>query len=462
MRLTAMKYYLYGKKLFLLLFFIKSSLLLCGGCSQEELCLGEMEKTMTGKVLLSFAVRNNMNDDETRRNSRGVTDDGFRGGEENGTNLEQQINNLWVLLYTKGANDLTSILKYKFSFTLDGQDNQYTAVSGKIIKPDEFNGVYQTSAKLIDPGTYRMVVVANTRIKFVNHAPFQMPNSVMKNILNQELDIIGDLCVPGRHGIENIYALTLSTAQFTGINVGEEIPYNDKELTENGILAYHTDDNFVIDKIYNTPERPVLRSMGLKHWLSKVRMTITNKDADGNVYPDAAGYKLKSVQLMNYYPSNKFFEWDRHNYGPNTGYNTPNLIGLSAFTTDKFALLHQLHTSGFIADTPVAEKELFNSYITGYNDALPPETEENYQFVRLIFTQTSTSKDFQYDIPLYNLDNIRKPTYISANKFSKHTILRNTIYELRIVFKGVALGVLGVTYEVKEYTPIQVELPSFE
>lgn len=463
MKFTTMRYYLYEKKLFLTLFFA-ASCLLWGGCSQEESYPEEMEKSTSGNVFLSFAVRTTTNEDTspTHTNSRGITNDIIQTGEKEGTALEQRINNLWVLLYTKGNNDPTSILKYKFSFTLNGPDNQYIDSSGKIIGTLTSQGIYYTSAKLVEPGTYRIVVIANTKIKFVNHSAYPMPNDVMKNISNQELDIMTDLCIPGRYGIESFYALTQNTNQFTGINIGEEIPFNDKSLTDNGILAYYTNDNFVIDEIYNTPKTPIIHPMGLKRWLSKVRMTITNQDVAGKVYPDAAGYKLKSVQLMNYYTSNKFFEWDNHGYGSYTGFNSFNLIGLPAFEKDKFPLLHQLYTNGFIANTSVPEAELFNHYITGYNNALLAETENNYQFVRLIVTQTSTGRNFQYDIPIYNEENVQRPSYISATKFSKYTILRNTLYELRIIFKGPSLGVIGLTYEVKDYTPVQIDIPSFE
>jgi len=461
MRLTTMRYYLCGRKAFLMLFFAVSYLS-WGGCSREETYPTEKELPAGAHVFLSFAVRSGISEDAARANSRGLTNDAVQTGEKEGSTPENRINNLWVLLYTKGSSNYTSTLKYKFSFTFDGVNNHYTDDSGKIAGPSAPHNTYRTSSKLVEPGTYRIVTVANTKIKFVNHSAYQMQDNAMKDIRNQELDIIGDLAIPGRSGIANYAALTASTSQFVGVNCGEEFPRNDKELTESGILAYYTDDNFVIDREYNTPDNPIVRPMGLKRWLSKIRMTITNLDIDGNIYPDAAGYKLKSFQVKNYYNSNKFFEWDMHNYGSHTGYDTANLVGIPEFPADKFPVLHQLSTDGFVAGTPVPETELFNHYITGYNDALPPETEDNCQSVRLIFTQTSTGKDFQYDIPLYNQEGVQRPPYISATSFSKYTILRNTLYELRVVFKGPSLGVMGLTYELKDYIPTVVDFPSFE
>lgn len=453
---------MYSKKRFFILPFIISCLL-CSCSNEDTPSLGK-GNDVNGRIYLSFAVKAGMLKDvpaSTRSLSGNITDGDIQTGEKDGVSLENTVNNLWVLLYTKGDSDASSILKYNFSFSFSGNASQYADVNGSLLGPIDPEGIYYTSAKIVQPGAYRMVAVANTRMKFSTPSDYPMADNATRDVSLQEWDIMGDLMIPGKFGIGSIEALKQSTNALPGVNVGEELPYNDQVLTNNGILTYCMDDNFTIGEVYNTPGTALVKQMGLKRWLAKVRVTITNTDAAGDVYPSAAGYKLKSVSLMNYYKDNKFFEWDTHEDTTIQGHNSSNLLGLSDFSTDKFPLLHRLNTVGFVADTKEEESELFNFYLGGYDDGLPQETEQNHQFVRLVFTG-KTGQDFLYDLPLCNQDGVQNPGYISADKFGKYTLLRNTVYELRIRFKGASLELIDIAYNVKEYTPKEVDFPPFE
>lgn len=451
---------MHSKKQFLILSFI-ACCLLCS-CVNEDTPLPCNGSDTNGHIYLSFAVKSGLPTilPVSRSLPGSVTDGDVQTGEKEGVTLENKVSNLWVFLYTQGKDDVSSTLKYKFFFSFDGNGTQYKDASGSLLGPVDLDGTYHTSPKIVEPGTYCMVAVANTRTTFPASTTYPMSDNTTKDLSNQEWDIISDLMIPGKFGIDNLAAFKQSTNALPGVNVGENVPYNDKLLTANGILAYFLDEHFTVREVYNTPQTALVQPMGLKRWLSKVHVTITNTDAAGNIYPDAAGYKLKSALVMNYYQLNKFFEWDVHDKSNVLGHNSGDLFAFSAFDKDKFPLLDRLHTTGFVADGKEAEAELFNFYLGGYNYGLPQATDQNHRFVRLVFTG-KTGQDFLYDLPLYNQDNAQRPDYVSPEDFNKYTLLRNTVYELRIRFKGAVLELIDVTYGVKEYTPKVVDLPPF-
>lgn len=422
-------------------------------CSEEGQISPSDESLEKGeKVFLSFQIKNAAFSQlpSTQVASRGtVIDDNVEESSEEGIPNENRMNNLWILLYSKGINDATSLLKYRFKFTFDGTVGTYTETEGQISGPYEvLDGYCRTSVKLVEPGAYRLVAVSNTtfpRPLNLNEGP-----EVAYDIMEQNL-------VEGN--IQNYYTLKATTNRFW-YEINKQIASCDRRLGEEGIFVYHVDDSFQVSSNYTSPQNPLEKHIGMKRWLSKLRVTFTNMGEDGTVSPFSPGYRLQYAELRNYFNSNKLFEWDMHNYGStNTGYNTGNLSNSTMFQ-ENFPLLEQLNSTGTTADA-IPETELFNHYITGYNNALPMQDADNYQYIRLVFTQVSTGKDFQYDIPIYNRDDTPCPTYISADKYTKYTILRNTIYELRIRFKGPTIEVIDIIDRVKEYESKEVNIPSF-
>lgn len=421
-------------------------------CSEEGQISPSDESLEKGeKVFLSFQIKNTAFRQlpSAQAASRGtVTDGDVEESSEEGIPNENRMNNLWILLYSKGTNDITSLLKYRFKFTFDGTAGTYTNMEGQISGPYEvLDGYCRTSVKLVEPGTYRLVAVSNTifpRPANLNEGP-----EVAYDIMEQRLV---------ERNIPNYHLLKRTTTTFWYV-INKQIASCDRRLGEEGIFVYHVDDSFQVSSNYTSAQNPLEKHIGMKRWLSKLRVTFTNMDEDGTVSPSSPGYRLKYVELRNYFNGNKFFEWDAHSYGLNTGYNTGNLSNSTMFQED-FPLLEQLNSTGTTADA-IPETELFNHYITTYNPALPMQDTDNYQYIRLVFTQMSTGKDFQYDIPIYNRDDTPCPTYIPANKYTKYTILRNTLYELRIRFKGSTIEVIDIIDRVKEYESKEVNIPSF-
>lgn len=444
------------KRIFHIIFSLFSLSLLVS-CSEEgQISPSDEILEKEEKVFLSFQIKNAAFSQlpSTQAASRGTVIDGdVEESSEEGIPNENRMNNLWILLYDAG-DDQTSQLRYRFKFTFGGTTGTYTDMEGQISGPyEQLDGYCRTSIKLVKPGTYRLVAVANTLF----------PKPSLRTELKLEDKDIPDPCdimddILKEPNIRTFKTLKRRTQLFA-YEIGAQIASNDRDNNDGGIFIYHTNDNFQVGQTYTSDQNPLEKCIDMKRWLSKVRVTFTNTEDDGTISPTSSGYKLKSAELRNYFHSNILFEWNINNYGGNTGYNTGNLLSKKTFRVN-FPLLEQLNSIGTTANA-IPETELFNHYITGYNNALPVQNVNNYQYIRLVFTQVSTGKDFQYDIPIYNRDDTPCPTYISADRYTKYTILRNTIYELRIRFKGPTIEVIDIIDRVKEYESKEVNIPSF-
>ena len=448
-------------------------------------------------VYLSFTVREIGNLTRTRATEGTIEEVGVQGGKDDGSMNDQRINNLTVLLFTKGEGstpqerDANSKLKYAFHFGY--KPNSYypelTPVDGLSGPHEMLGGYYRTDSKLVDPGEYRAVFMANTRFAFLLYKKSDGTGSEVAGRLDIPMPSLNDSYayfkelssrLIGNIGyipfMESFYSIDEVNSFNLVCGMGKIM---EKAHSDKGHFAYSTDDDFTITPGYTSPNAPLEKKVSLERWLSKVEVTITNRDPGGAVYPSSVDYRLYSghssyvtpsgvitnfgdsgAELENYPCVGPLFTWE--GYPPD-----PMLYG-SIHTRRSFndydlteQFLQDLKANGF-GKLPEGEHLILSQYIAPYSNALAMEDADNTVVFRLIVENIKDGKKYIYHIPIRNLPNTPAPSYIDSDKYTEYTTLRNTLYRLRLRFKGPTLEVIDVVHGVQEYTPKEATIPTFE
>lgn len=391
------------------------------GCAQEMASYdAPVPEVKVDHVALSFTV-NTENFGLHSSSLRSQTEDGpIEHGEVEGTANENNLNNLWVFLF-ENSNDK---LKYMFHFRRDSHDPEY-----KLIGPfEQLGNKYRTPVKLIKPGKYTLVISANTyQLRFQNdHFSMGMGDPFLEDIK----PYVG-------------MSMTAFVRETSGnIHFANSNPAHDRDSQKNGLNASFINYNFIVPSNYTSKREPFVVPINLRRSLSKLVVTINNINRYGYEYHIARDYKLVEVVLT----TSKLYKlFLRPQYdlpigaAMNTKWYTHAILPLSprdrydirpdnGLMRDKFPLLKKLSQEGFTTLLP--ETELFNYYIPPWAIGSDAQTgSKNTTKLKMVFEHKVNGTRRTYEIPIYDI--------IKGEK--SYTIQHNTVYRLRLSFRGLSI-----------------------
>lgn len=410
------------------------------GCRNEPAPDLPSGKAGEESVFIDFSIRGGS--PEGIPPSRSSAESAPRWGKADGTDGENRIDNLWVLLYRKrrtDAADGNEPLAYRFRFRGTGRPAGTHDAEGNLT-PSRMGGetLYTTSVKAVRPGSYRMVVLANTALPSPSGTAGQPSRDVVSDLL---------LARPG--GIDTYSALKAATENAVVRTDG--LPSCDRDLNGQGVFSYYTDDDFEAPAGHGTPESPLTKPVGLKRWLSKVRITFTNTDPEsGQVFEQAKEYRLVSLTLHNLYSEGNLFEWKDYGGKAAVRQSGPDYADDPSF----LKLFPELAGLKERPEEKASGVEVFNHYLIPQGKGMPVRNEADCCYAEIAFARKDADERLSYRIPLYNPDAAVSP------EGGKYALLRNTLYEINLVFKGPTS--IDVRYNVAEWARKTIEVPAFE
>ncbi len=351
-------------------------------------------------------------------------------GTDEGTDAERVINNLWVLLF---SNDTQGALKYAFSFDTPkpgatADTPALTGVKGALEGTAESNTRF-SSVKLVNPATYRVAMMVNTRVYVTQYDG--TPHESIKDIVSLMLPAIETGNFTGitwnsfKQETQKA-TLNLQNQYFSEKHLAQLIDESNDHNGVKGIFAYYLNENFVVEPGYTDPLSPLVKNIAFKRWHAKVRVTLTNM-SNGEMEPNSTGYKLHKTVIKNMPVSDNLFEGNSHE--PKVLPESLNYM-LSSWNKQTEAFDDDI-TQG------IAPTTLFDAYICADNNGTPRrDNDEKAVKVSLEFLHVNSGLIYSYDIPLYHADNATPPDYVGADRVTKYTIRRNTLYELNLTFNG--------------------------
>lgn len=392
-------------------------------CSKEQ-SLAEAPKhgevKRVDNVALSFTIKADGFGLRSSALRSVIVDGAIEHGEAEGTENENKVNNLWVFLFDNSDDKL----KYMYEFRQDATDTEY-----KLTGPfEQIDNMYQTPVKLVKPGRYTLVISANTyQHRFRNdHISTGFGDPFTANMtlsLGMKRNTFG---------------------QATGGNVHfvNSDPAHDRDPQTNGLNASFVNYNFIVPPNYTSKKDPFVVPVHLSRPLSKLVVTMTNIDENGNENITSRDYKLveavvTSSKLYKLFLMPKYKSpigagmntaWYSHAILPLPGNVPYNVRPNNGLMKDKFPLLKKLNEEGFTER--LEETELFNYYIPPWAIGSTPQTENvNTTKLKLVFEHKTNGNLRAYEIPLYDIVNGQKV----------YTIQHNTLYRLRLSFRGRAI-----------------------
>lgn len=405
-------------RLFVHIFSLVCLVFALGSCSIGDIIPDGLEEIgEADRVELSFTIKaNHFSSIQSPLRTTNVTDRPLEYGEDAGTEKENQIKNLWVLLFDNSDDEL----KYIFEFTKEAADPE-NQLKGPY---EQLNGMYLTPVKLVKPGRYTLVISCNTyQHSFRNdHASVGFKEAfrdVIQPTLGMKRSVFGSKAGGNLHFVN-------------------ADPAHDRESYENGLNANYIDYNFIVPKNYTSKREPFIVPVSLSRALSKLVVTIDNLSDTSGEIPQTQNYKLVEVvvsssrlyklYLQPYYtsPIGGFMNtaWYTHAILPRQGENY-NVKPNNGLMKNSFPLLRQLNEQGFPAR--LEESELFNFYIPAWAKGSAPQTATtNTTKIKIVFQHRTSLALLTYEIPLYNIINGEKD----------YTIRQNTLYKLRLSFRG--------------------------
>lgn len=491
-------------------------LALLTGCKKHKEVMPEAwDSAADGKVYLSFDVANMSFGRESRSSVRYTapfgTDDTFvnngdpikfpyKGKYAPGANGEEKIRCLEVFLFSKGSGnstqeqDRTSVCKYHFSFALPSEGGvEEDAHNAKgVLEPINPNGA-KTSVKLVEPGRYRAVVMANTKLwvdenfSDDNEEKYAYDPPRGSLIERHFVDLVNTLYA-GEEGFgvgmsyERFKSITdkfflsingsLNFHYWTYANSADTPDfYMDfwREHAATGSIPVYVNDEFVIPRRYNTPQTPIVRNVDLLRHCAYLEVRYTNQDENGNVYPEASTMGRKRWSML---------KADRHSYpfdwgtSPNTYLDKPYypiqllpmvIPGKTKLDTVKkggrtFTSIIQMRIPAYRSTSKYHRRDY-----TPHPEPLEDEDRDN----RLCLLLECTPKGYyfplppyRYRIPVLNPPGTPRPSYVLPEDFNQATILRNTYYRIDVIFKGPKK--IAVQYSINDWTVKERELKAAE
>lgn len=430
-----------------------------------------------GDVYLSFAVRMERTGMPSTRgggNSEPVADGEVTERTDAGTPEERAIHNLWVLLYSDDTDDAASELKYCFDFETNGAGG-FDSPGGTIGPKAGGNAnemIYETSAKRIEPGVYRLVAVANSKVQ-ENNAGKTLRDKIAELRQSGKLSTYKGL-KEGSNGVTLRMPVPANTDA-----PGGYVPRDDradKIAGVTGLFAVHTDNRFRVTASAGTSAAdPLRKAMGLTRGLAKVVVNFTNCDKDGNMYPNSAGYRLKSAEVVNFAGAGRLFEWNTFSPETDGGWKSQKTIdyenGYERGTqTWKVTETCKEAGNGIAPGKALPLQTLFTQYMFAVKsgDATDLQTKEgNHVYIRIVMARQKNGRDvpntdLEYHIPVYNRPGAARPGYLETGQYTDYTTVRNTLYELNLRFNGKCILETGIDVSVKEFRPVNAVIPPFE
>lgn len=413
----------------------------CWSCLLLFSCTSPSPQSVGGKgntdayVHFSFDI-NAFGEESPSSSLRSVTQQGNSVyGTDEGTNFERTINNVWLLLYSRGNNDAESsddVLRYKFFFDSGGSATDYSAQGGKLTSsPTTFTAT--SSPKLIAPGRYRAIVVANHRWAV---------NGAMWNIFD----------VPAFSAALNVGTSTYADLMNANNNVYYETWWSLGAENSNrngavGVLALGLKDDVVINYGTNTPTTAHLLSIPLLRRVAKLRVTFTNMINGSAPASAKEGYHISKLEVAN-------IPWEDRIF-PSAATGTSRLSTLNVLDqseTPANTFLQSLRSSQGIT-TDIAEQQLFAFYCAAYGSRYGALNATNKHLQQILlkidFAKTGAATQ-SFTIPfLINQEgyNVVKPNYL---------------YELRLIYKGLGRISVKWRYQVEDFTVSTMTIPAFE
>lgn len=486
------------------------------GCKKHKEVMPEAwNSAADGKVYLSFDVANMgfgresrlglrysgpFGKDETFVQNADPIKFPYKGKYAPGANGEEKIRCLEVFLFSKGSGnstqeqDRTSVCKYHFSFALpeEGGVEQEPHNAKGVLVPIDPNGA-KTSVKLVEPGRYRAVVMANTKLwvdeKFSDHYEDNYAyDPKYSQIERHFVDLVNTL-----YAKEEGFGVGMSYERFKSItdkfflSVRGSLNFHSwtyansadtpdfymdfwREHAATGSIPVYVNDEFVIPRRNNTPQTPIVRSVDLLRHCAYLEVRYTNQDENGNVYPETENINHQMWSLWNYDIQSYPFDWGT---SPNTYLYDPYYVkellpmgipgntkldtfkkGGRTFTSiiqmriPAYRSTSEFHKRDYIPHPDPVEDEggdtrlylLLECYPKGYNIlAFPP---------------------YRYRIPVLNPPGTPRPSYVLPEDFNQATILRNTYYRIDVIFKGPKK--IAVQYSINDWTVKERELKAAE
>lgn len=380
-----------------------------------------MTEVQVDNVALSFTIKT----ESFGLHSSHLRSSGISGnieyGKVEGTVNENRINNLWVFLFDR-SNDR---IKYMYHFRQNTSDP-----GSKLTGPfGQLDNQYQTPVKWIKPGRYALVISANT----LQH---QFQNDHMS--LGIKDPFIEDIKpYVGMH-INDFAKETRGSIHFANSSPAHDRDQPDK----NGMNAASIDYHFVVPSNYTSEKEPFLVPVSLSRSLSKLVVTMSNLNEQGQEHTISRNYKIVEVVLTTSKLYKLFLQpWYSTPIGSsmNTKWYTHGILPLSPQTPynvrpdgghmrEKFPLLKRLSQDGFTQ--PLKEEELFNYYIPPWAMGSDLQTAwKNTTKLKIVFEHKANGTRKTYEIPLYDI--------VKGEK--NYTVRPNTLYRLRLTFRGNSL-----------------------